>query len=98
LGYLRSERRHLSRRLLPLVVAVFEPLRDLLATLPHALPESASEPFRADETEHLAVLDRLVAWNPDRLVFIPHDPETDKKAVVIKFGLEGTGRVFWAAT
>jgi hypothetical protein len=52
---------------------------------------------RAEADDILAVLDQLLAWNPERLVHIPHDPEADKKAVVIKFGLEGSGKVFWAA-
>ena len=52
---------------------------------------------RAEADDILAVLDQLIAWNPDRLVHIPHDPEVDKKAVVIKYGLAATGRVFWMA-
>jgi hypothetical protein len=51
---------------------------------------------RAEADDIIAVLDQLIAWNPPDLVHIPPDPDADKKAVVVKFGLK-TGKVFWVA-
>src|SRR5262245_1204841 len=51
---------------------------------------------RTEADDVLAVLDRLIAWNPGQLVHIPHDPALDKKGAVVKFGT-AAGTVFWAA-
>ncbi len=52
---------------------------------------------RTEAEQVLAVLDQLIAWNPPRLVYMPHNPKVDKKANVVKFGLNPTGPAFWAA-
>lgn len=50
---------------------------------------------RTEADDVLAVLDQLVAWNPEQLVYVPPNP-ADKKGAVVKFGL-ASGTVFWAA-
>ena len=52
---------------------------------------------RTEAEQVLAVLDQLIAWNPERLVYMPHNPKLDKKANVVKFGQNPTGQAFWAA-
>ena len=45
---------------------------------------------RTEAEQVLAVLDQLIAWNPPRLVYMPHNPKVDKKQNVVKFGLNPT--------
>src|SRR2546421_8846546 len=52
---------------------------------------------RTEAEQVLAVLDQLIASNSPRLVHMPHNPKTDRKSNLVKFGLNPTGSVFWAA-
>jgi hypothetical protein len=52
---------------------------------------------RTEAEQVLTVLDQLIAVNSPRLVHIQHNPKQDKKTSVVKFGLNPTGPVFWAA-
>ena len=52
---------------------------------------------REEAEQVLAVLDQLIAWNPPRLVHMPHNPKLAQKQQVLKFGLTPTGPVFWSA-
>jgi hypothetical protein len=52
---------------------------------------------RTEADEVLVVLDQLIAANPPRLVHMPNRPKAARPSSVVKFGLNPTGRVFWAA-
>jgi hypothetical protein len=70
---------------------------DSARTLFHEDVENRNGVTRMEAEEVLAVLDQLIAWNPPRLVHMPHNPKLAQKQQVIKFGLKTTGPVFWSA-
>jgi hypothetical protein len=52
---------------------------------------------RSEADDVIDVLDRLIAWNPERLVHLPDDRAGAKTGAVVRFGLASGGPVFWAA-
>lgn len=63
----------------------------------HADVQNRNGVTRTEADQVLIVLDQLIAWNPPRLVHMPHASKVDRKQNVIKFGLSSTGPVFWSA-